>query len=348
MTKIIIKKMSVIMLVVISILLLALSLCACSTAAIEQAYPMPEQMSFTATALQSALDSGKTLDVKIEAEVYPYNAINKQVDFSVSWGNGATRSAEVVTDYVTVTPDSDGSTKATVSCKKAFGSDKIIITVTTRDGGYTANCTVSFVGKATGMEITSTQAAKKSTSQRGEYFELGSNKTYAFNVNLANAINSVGTSDLSVAVNAYGQVYFGTTYTDDAGYARFYDMVKKDISQFKDKLISASVSGTTLTIIAPSVYREDFSDRVGYDDFGAQCYRYDKFVCEDPWDLGFISGMYTKDDYPGKAKENQQLLKSCYFTVTVSDHISGLSQTIRVWIEQSVTGVSLSNKTLSI
>ena len=132
-------------------------------------YAMPTAMTVSA----AALSSSNTVDVRIEAYVL---------------------------DYLTVTPDSDGSTLATVSCKKAFGNDKIIITVTTRDGGHSANCTVSFVGIASKMTVTSNSATQKNTAERGDYFDLGTDKTYTFNINLSNVFNSVGKSELSVSL----------------------------------------------------------------------------------------------------------------------------------------------------
>ena len=162
-------------------------------------YPMPEKMSFSAAAFAEPLaqfgeptgtvTSEQSVDVRIEAYVYPESAANKEVDFSVTWGNAPTHGSEKVTNYLTVTPDSDGSTTATVSCKKAFGDDTIIITVTTREGGYTATCTVTFTGIASGIEITSSTATKKSTSARGEYYELGTSKTYTFDIGLTNAFD---------------------------------------------------------------------------------------------------------------------------------------------------------------
>lgn len=338
-------KMGVVMATVTIIAVLALSLCACNTAGSEYVYALPEQLCFTASALQSAERTGGTLSVKIEAKVQPYNAINREVDYSTAWQKDASRKAEPVSDYLTVTQDGDGSTKATVTCKKAFGSDKIIITVTTRDGGYTADCMVSFVGKATGIEITSATAKKKTTSQRGTYYELGTGKTYTFDIDLTNDINSVGSSDLSVTTDAYGQLYFGTSTVDDSGFSRMSNMTKKNLSDFKDKFLTATVSGTTLTVKASSTYIDYFYDSMGNDEYHTVSYYYDRYVCED--EFGFTVGNTTADDYPGKAKENSQILPSCYFTVTVTDNISKLSQTIRLWVEISVTGVSLSS-TLSI
>ena len=121
----------------------------------ETLYRMPEKMTFTAAGsgiplAQFGEPEGTTstarAEVRIEAYVVPENANNREVDFSVAWGEGAQRSAEPVTDYVTVTPESDGSRVATVACIKGFGDDIILITVTTRDGGFQATCTVTFEG----------------------------------------------------------------------------------------------------------------------------------------------------------------------------------------------------------
>lgn len=96
---------------------------------------MPERMTFTSAALTSA----RSAQVRIEAYVYPENAVNREVDFSLAWGNAPTNGSEEVTDFVTVTPESDGSRIATVACQKAFGGDTILLTATTRDGGYQAD-----------------------------------------------------------------------------------------------------------------------------------------------------------------------------------------------------------------
>ena len=92
---------------------------------------MPKAMSFSSKTLAAALAKGQEISVKIKAIISPYDAANQLVDYSIEWGNAPTHGAEAVTDYVTVAPDSDGSLTATVSCRQAFGDDKIIITVTT-------------------------------------------------------------------------------------------------------------------------------------------------------------------------------------------------------------------------
>lgn len=134
-----------------------------------QVYEMPQKMSFTAQSLAAAQAAGQTIDVRIFATVTPSDAVNKEVDYSIDWGYAPTHGTEPVTDYVTVTQDSDGSAYATVSCKKAFGYDHIRITVTTRDGGFSASCAVYYEGKASSFDISSSNVSLTSDENRGSY-----------------------------------------------------------------------------------------------------------------------------------------------------------------------------------
>ena len=319
-------------------------------------YPMPEKMSFSAAAFAQPLaqfgepsgttvTSPQSVDVRIEAYVYPESAANKAVDFSVAWGNAPTHGSEQVSNYLTVTPDSDGSTTATVSCKKSFGDDTIIITVTTREGGYTATCTVSFTGIASGIEITSSTATKKSTSARGEYYELGTSKTYTFNIGLTNAFNDAA-GNLSVTeIGGEGNMYFGNGSYNDGGYINFTDMVQKSIGEFADDFItSATISGNTLTVKTGSKILENYYSSYGPDEYFITDIYYDRYVVEmnDDWSIKDASDTFRNQN----AKSNAQNIGSCYFYVTVKDSISGLTETVRLWLVSSVSGVSLSQTEL--
>ena len=319
-------------------------------------YPMPEKMSFSAAAFAQPLaqfgepsgttvTSPQSVDVRIEAYVYPESAANKAVDFSVAWGNAPTHGSEQVSNYLTVTPDSDGSNTATVSCKKSFGDDTIIITVTTREGGYTATCTVSFTGIASGIEITSSTATKKSTSARGEYYELGTSKTYTFNIGLTNAFNDAA-GNLSVTeIGGEGNMYFGNGSYNDGGYINFTDMVQKSIGEFADDFItSATISGNTLTVKTGSKILENYYSSYGPDEYFITDIYYDRYVVEmnDDWSIKDSSDTFRNQN----AKSNAQNIGSCYFYVTVKDSISGLTETVRLWLVSSVNGVALSQTEL--
>ena len=99
------------------------------------------------------------LIVTLTATVEPKNATNQEVDWSVQWSENAALKNNAVTDYVTVTPISDGNRTAKVTLKRAFGSDTILIIVTTRDGGFTAQCSATFKGapiRVTGVTLDDT------------------------------------------------------------------------------------------------------------------------------------------------------------------------------------------------
>ena len=319
-------------------------------------YPMPEKMSFSAAAFAQPLaqfgepsgttvTSPQSVDVRIEAYVYPESAANKAVDFSVAWGNAPTHGSEQVSNYLTVTPDSDGSTTATVSCKKSFGDDTIIITVTTREGGYTATCTVSFTGIASGIEITSSTATKKSTSARGEYYELGTSKTYTFNIGLTNAFNDAAGNLYVTEIGGEGNMYFGNGSYNDGGYINFTDMVQKSIGEFADDFITAAtISGNTLTVKTGSKILENYYSSYGPDEYFITDIYYDRYVVEmnDDWSIKDSSDTFRNQN----AQSNAQNIGSCYFYVTVKDSISGLTETVRLWLVSSVSGVSLSQTEL--
>ena len=315
-------------------------------------YAMPAAMSFSAASLAQAraqfnepsgttITSDESVDVRIEAYVRPDDAANKKVDFSVSWGTAPTHGSEPVENYLTVTPDSDGSTTATVSCKKAFGDDTILITVTTREGGYTATCTVTFTGIADGISISGSTATKKSSSGRGEYYEVGTSKTYTFDISLTNAFDDVA-SDLSVKeIGGEGTMYFGNGSYNDGGYINFTNVTQKDIGDLADEFItSATISGNTLTVKTGSKILENYYSSYGPDEYFITDIFYDRYVIEmnDDWSIKDSSDSFNNQN----AKYNAENIGDCYFYVTVKDEISGLTQTVRLWLVSSVSGVSLS------
>lgn len=91
----------------------------------------------------------------LTATVTPSNATNKALDWSVAfvnpssaWANGKT-----VTDYVTVTPTSDGALTASVACLQDFG-EQIKVIATSRDNpAISAACTVDYVARITGLTV---------------------------------------------------------------------------------------------------------------------------------------------------------------------------------------------------
>lgn len=106
----------------------------------------------------------KTYGVSVQAEtaytvtatVYPEDAANKKVDWSVAFANASSTwaSGKKVTDYVTVTPSSDGALTAVVQNVAAFG-EQIIVKTTSRDNAEAyATLNVEYLQRTTGYTLT--------------------------------------------------------------------------------------------------------------------------------------------------------------------------------------------------
>ena len=312
-----------------------------------QTYEMPKAMTFTAKNLAAAQANGQTVDVKIKAKISPSDAENQTVDYSVAWGVAPIHGKESVTDFVIVTQVADGSLTATISCKKAFDSDKIIVTVTTRDGGYTANCTVSFVGVANNIAINNSTLNPVSDSKRGVYYQLGTNKTYNFDIALDNIFGKVGSQNLTVTVGGVGELYFGDEFVSgDSGMSSFSNMAKRNMSDIVSRFISyVEISGNTLTVKTGSTILENhYDEKVEDTEYHTGTTYKGRYVYPDEYDLGLIGGK----DYDVNSEFNAVAIPSCYFTITVKDTVSGLSETIRVWLVTSVKSVSLDKTSVSI
>lgn len=313
-------------------------------------YRMPEKMTFTAAGsgiplAQFGDPEGTTstarAEVRIEAYVVPENANNREVDFSVAWGEGAQRSAEPVTDYVTVTPESDGSRVATVACIKGFGDDIILITVTTRDGGFQATCTVTFEGAPSSLKFMYNDTEYSSSSE----ITVQANAEYSVKLKLVGEFGEVGEKfgDFEVVsvtmqgkfnakregVNNAAVLYEDTIVIDlEDPYYYAYDIatggngnkVEFDASQF----IECSIEGDTLKVRAirseTSFFHPSTPPRTGTR-------------------VTYESAYY--DPRGGGAPSD------CRMCVLVKDKVSGVEGRIYIDIEgTAVSGVSLSETEL--
>lgn len=163
--------------------------------------PLPEQITFTAEQLNAAARNSGTTSVTVRANVEPYNAENSKVDFAAAWKDAPTSYTKNVAEYVTVRQDSDGSQTATITCIKAFTEYNVVITVTTRDGGFTAQCLCTFSGTATGLELSVDGKELRTDNDRGTYYLLDSNKATTVNIRATNVYDCVLNPRYSLSVN---------------------------------------------------------------------------------------------------------------------------------------------------
>ena len=181
------------------------------------------------------------------ATVNPSTAANKKVDWTIAWlePNSTFATGKTVTDYVTVAPMSDGSTTATVTCYQPFEGE-IIVTVTTREGGFQADCIVTFTGVPTTISVSSSTL----TPSSGNTYGLGVGVTYDFDINLDNVFGVVGEKyhDYSIGMQATGTLTVGTLEDDPRGSPVWYTTRTADLSEFADQILSYSIEGDVLHV----------------------------------------------------------------------------------------------------
>ena len=312
----------------------------------DMVYPMPAKMSFNAQTFAqfgepNADTSEQSVDVRIQAYITPDDAANKEVDFSVAWGNAPTHGSEPVTNYLTVTPDSDGSRIATVSCKKAFGDDTIVITVTTRDGGFTATCTVTFEGTPNSLKFVYDDREYSST----EEITVQANAEYSVKLQLVGEFGEAGEKfgDFEVVsvtmqgkfnakrrgINNGATLYEDTIVIDlEDPYYYSYDITsggnESKVTFTASQFMECSIEGDTLTINA---LRSETS------------FSYPSMPPRTGTRVTYESPYY---DPRGGGEPSD-----CRMCVLVKDKVSGVEGLIYIDIEgTAVSGVSLSETEL--
>ncbi len=139
------------------------------------------------------------------------NVINKNVDWSVAFKNASSTWAngKNVTNYLTITPASDGALTATITCKAAFG-EQIIITCSSRDGAATATATADYIKRITNADI---KINGTLVSTGNAVFNLSSD-----DVTNNNTVELVYTWTDGTITPQVKPVVYGTLFGDDVAY----------------------------------------------------------------------------------------------------------------------------------
>ena len=284
----------------------------------------------------SVTNNQPTLKQTLTATIQPATTENKEVDWTVAWADST--GVGDVTDYITVTPESDGSTTATVTCYQPFTGD-IVITVITRDGGFTARCLCNYVGKPTSLVIEPTGATMVSDSDWNiRVAEVKSGNIYYFDLLPSNAFGSVGstfTPDYDISIQAHGGI---------DTHQKSYDATGSLIGT-----INANVELTVADLMDTQGYCYAYFPKTGgihvFMDVRIENGKLKIEAKEDPasftWTTGNQLGKatctfdgYTDDKLP-------------FVTITVTEKNSGLTQTIHVRTVSAVRSVSLSRTRMS-
>lgn len=163
----------------------------------------------------------------VTATVYPEDAANKLLDWTVSFKNASSTwaSGKKVTDYVTVTPSSDGAMTAVVQNIAAFG-EQVVVKVTSRDNTAAyATLNVEYLQRTTGYTLTL------------------DGKTYATTGTKANAAKPTFAASQSAAakVTVNKSTVYTRANTDKAEYFTI-----KPTAVFKTAITNAGLSASAL------------------------------------------------------------------------------------------------------
>lgn len=271
--------------------------------------------------------SGDTLTQTVSATVLPSTATNKLVDWTVSWSNpeGDFESGKTVTDYVTVTPASNGSTTATITCHQAFPDASVIVTVTTRAGHFSASIAVSYIGIPSVMQI----------ADNGEFDASGrmaarSQATTNFAIELSNIFDVVTDTYLSdyadfelVSVEAVGSfTCSGKT---------FNSVLNMWVNSGQDKTINLAdiMAGRFTAAIVNNELQIAAGDPI-------ESYSFTETID------GSSTGLPTTTNIYNYASG----VENCYFVVTIRDNYTGLIATANMYISCEASGVTVSTETL--
>lgn len=136
----------------------------------------------------------------IGATVYPDSAPDKSTTWEVYWLDNQTGNEDAnVTDYVTVmacTGDQPytaqpGSNYCKVTCKQPFMGSAVGVRVTTVDGGYTAECKVTYDGNPSYLGFHQV-LADGNTQFVDRQLTLTTGTTYTFKLAVDNVFHAVG------------------------------------------------------------------------------------------------------------------------------------------------------------
>ena len=256
----------------------------------------------------AAVAADNSVSKTIIATVLPATAANKQVDWSVEWSDEEAEGD--VSQYVTVTPESDGSVTATVTCKHAF-TGTILVIATTRESGYQASCILTFVGIPTDIIVSG------GVSPVSGAYKLGIGQEYVFDVALTNPFDSAGEqfNDFDCRVYGVGSVVLG--YLErTSGVENWYDEENETVTldSLKDNFISASYADGKLTVTTKKSI-ESYYSRMQKGDGGRTTFYWDKF---------------------------RSYVDDCYFKVRIEERTSGISKELEIRFDDTiVTGVNV-------
>lgn len=256
----------------------------------------------------------------LTAYVYPEDAKNKAVDWTIEWMD--TEETKDISEYLTLTPDSDGSATARLICLQAFDGEALV-TVTSREGAFFDTCQVLFVGNPTALSVDCDNLTEK-TGSFGKYYEIGASNTYTFDITPGNVFGTVGAEcNYTFEVKGHGSFKTQTQYyytvndgkTWEEGTEQTVNIADvTTVSKYEPSVFDWSVSGDKLTVTVNCTLESYYTSSVR----NGNMITYENRFRE-----------YTDDNW--------------YYEVIVTETNSGVSTSFKVRPVKTVTNVVLAD-----
>lgn len=301
------------------------------TAPIDATITNSEHVMLAMSAATTAAD-GQYVEQTLTATVTPASAEEAGIDWTAEWADGSDSSD--LNNYLTITPQSDGSNILYVRAYAAFEKD-IIITATTRDGGFTATCTVTFVGNPSEMEINvNGMTAVQDSGWGKQIYQIKTSQTYSLDISLSNIFNQVnpafvpnykvelagvGTFKLTKTINGTNSETLTVSPSDKITYQ---NATGRDVTfDISNEILGATITNNQVKItpygVLSAINRKNYldSNRTQY--------------------IQFVFDSYSDST------------KIPYYELTVTETNTGISKTINIRVVSGVTGLSLDHSSMT-
>ena len=211
-----------------------------------------------------------TVSKTLTATVLPADAPNKAVDWSIAWADGDSRASENISDYITVTPASDGALTATVTCKKSFRGSVAYVKVVTREGKFEATSMITFDGIPSSLSVN-----KTGLSTGNDLFQyMVPTNGASLSIDLTNVFGDVGESyynNLTFTTSASGKITIQNYRSSAAGGAWIGTESQITLESIKDSIFSAKIENNKL-VITPNKTVEGYYQSVQGGPSGSMMY----------------------------------------------------------------------------
>lgn len=185
----------------------------------------------------------------LTAVVLPDDAPNKAVDWTIKWSDDAPLKDKNISEYITVTPASDGALTATVTCKKSFRGSVAYVKVVTREGKFEATSMITFDGIPSSLSVNTTGLSTGTDNDGFQYMVPTNGASLA--IDLTNVFGDVGESyynNLTFTTSASGKITIQNYQQSRVGASWTGSESQITLESIKDSIFSVKIENNKLVI----------------------------------------------------------------------------------------------------